>query len=162
MILGEVKRYLRDNNSLRVSRSIKDLAYNILKIKDDLTNKFGRDATLEEVSKELDIDIATIANSLDAMKSPISIFEPIYSDGGDTIYLYDQIACPDSNNKDIDITLAVDDAINDLDNRSRKIIEERYIIGKTQMEIANELGISQAQISRLEKDAIKSLKKVLK
>lgn len=162
MILGEVKRYLRDNNSLRVSRSVKDLAYNVLKVKEELTNKLGRDATIEEISKEMNIDIVDIANSLDAMRTPVSIFEPIYSDGGDTIYLYDQIASRDTSNKDLDITLAVEDAINLLDNRSRRIIEERYIIGKTQMEIASELGISQAQISRLEKDAIKSLKKVLK
>ena len=161
MILGEVKRYLRDNNSLRVSRSVKDLAYNVLRVKEELTNKLGRDATIEEVSKELNIDIIDIANSLDAITTPVSIFEPIYSDGGDTIYLYDQIACP-SNNKDLDISLAVDDAINDLDERNKKIIEERYVMGKTQMEIASEFGISQAQISRLEKDAIKSLKKVLK
>ncbi len=162
MILGEVKRYLRDNNSLRVSRSVKDLAYNVLKVKEELTNKLGRDVTIEEISKEMNIDIVDIANSLDAMRTPVSIFEPIYSDGGDTIYLYDQIASHDTSNKDLDITLAVEDAVDNLDQRSRKIIEERYIIGKTQMEIASELGISQAQISRLEKDAIKSLKKVLK
>ncbi len=162
MILGEVKRYLRDNNSLRVSRSVKDLAYSVLKVKEELTNKLGRDITIEEISKEMNIDIVDIANSLDAMRTPVSIFEPIYSDGGDTIYLYDQIASRDTSNKDLDVTLAVEDAVNNLDQRSRKIIEERYIIGKTQMEIASELGISQAQISRLEKDAIKSLKKVLK
>ena len=162
MILGEVKRYLRDNNFLRVSRSVKDLAYSVLKVKEELTNKLGRDITIEEISKEMNIDIVDIANSLDAMRTPVSIFEPIYSDGGDTIYLYDQIASRDTSNKDLDVTLAVEDAVNNLDQRSRKIIEERYIIGKTQMEIASELGISQAQISRLEKDAIKSLKKVLK
>lgn len=161
MILGEVKRYLRDNNSLRVSRSVKDLAYNVLRVKEELTNKLGRDATIEEISKEMNIDIIDIANSLDAILAPVSIFEPIYSDGGDTIYLYDQIASKDQD-KDLDINLAVEDAINMLDKRSRKIIEERYVTGKTQMEIASELGISQAQISRLEKDAIKSLKKVLK
>lgn len=162
MILGEVKRYLRDNNSLRVSRSVKDLAYNVLRVKEELTNKLGRDPSIEEISKEMNVDIIDIANSLDAISTPVSIFEPIYSDGGDTIYLYDQIASKDTSNKDLDINLAVEDAINMLDKRSRKIIEERYVIGKTQMEIASELGISQAQISRLEKDAIKSLKKVLK
>ena len=162
MILGEIKRYLRDNNPLRVSRSVKDLAYNVLKEKENLTNKLGRDPSIEEIANSLGISIVDIANSLEAMRTPISIFEPIYSDGGDTIYLYDQIATKESLNKDIDTNLAIDAAINALDKRSRKIIEERYIIGKTQMEIAEELGISQAQISRLEKDAIKSLKKVLK
>ena len=160
MILGEIKRYLRDNSSLRVSRSVKDLAYNVLKEKENLTNKLGREATVTEISKSLGIDIIDIANSLDAMRSPVSIFEPIYNDGGDTIYLYDQIA--NNDNKDINTNLALEDAINDLDNRSRHILKERYEIGKTQMEVALELGISQAQISRLEKDAIKSLKKVLK
>ena len=159
MILGEVKRHLRDNNSLRVSRSVKDLAYNILKVKEELTAKLQKDVTLEEIAKVLDTDLVSIYNALDAMKNPVSIFEPIYNDGGDTIYLYDQIAAKD---KDKDTNLALEEAINNLDNRSRHIIEERYVIGKTQMEIANELGISQAQISRLEKDAIKSLKKVLK
>lgn len=162
MILGEIKRYLRDNNSLRVSRSVKDLAYNVLKHKEELTNILGRDPNLEEIADSMGIDIVDIANSLEAMRTPVSIFEPIYSDGGDTIYLYDQIATKESVNKDIDTNLALEDAINALDKRSRKIIEERYVIGKTQMEIAEELGISQAQISRLEKDAIKSLKKVLK
>lgn len=161
MILGEIKRYLRDNHSLRVSRSIKDLAYCVLKEKERLINILGREPSIEEISNSLGISISDIANSLDAISTPVSIFEPIYNDGGDTIYLYDQIACKESN-KDLDINLAVEDAVNNLDKRSRKIIEERYIIGKTQMEIANELGISQAQISRLEKDAIKSLKKVLK
>lgn len=161
MILGEVKRYLRDNNSLRVSRSVKDLAYNILRLKEELTAKYNREVSIEEISKELNVDIVDIANALDAMKSPVSIFEPIYNDGGDTIYLYDQIASSDSINNDLD-TLAINDAINDLSERQRRIIEDRYVIGKTQMEIASELGISQAQISRLEKDAIKSLKKVLK
>ena len=159
MILGEVKRHLRDNNSLRVSRSVKDLAYNILKVKEELTAKLQKDVTLEEIAKVLDTDLVSIYNALDAMKNPVSIFEPIYNDGGDTIYLYDQIAAQD---KDKDTNLALEEAINNLDNRSRHIIEERYVIGKTQMEVASELGISQAQISRLEKDAIKSLKKVLK
>ena len=159
MILGEVKRHLRDNNSLRVSRSVKDLAYNILKVKEELTAKLQKDVTLEEIAKVLDTDLVSIYNALDAMKNPVSIFEPIYKDGGDTIYLYDQIAAKD---KDKDTNLALEEAINNLDNRSRHIIEERYVIGKTQMEVASELGISQAQISRLEKDAIKSLKKVLK
>lgn len=162
MILGEIKRYLRDNSSLRVSRSVKDLAYNVLKEKERLTNILGRDPSIEEIANSMGIAISDIANSLDAMRTPVSIFEPIYSDGGDTIYLYDQIATKESLKKDIDTDLALEDAINSLDKRSRKIIEERYVIGKTQMEIAEELGISQAQISRIEKDAIKSLKKVLK
>ena len=162
MILGEVKRYLRDNNSIRVSRSMKDLAFNTLRTKEELTKKLGREATIEEIAKELQVDEVDIITSLDAMKSPVSIFEPIYSDGGDTIYLYDQIEDKSLNDKDLDVNLAVCDAIDDLNKRERYIIDQRYVIGKTQMEIASELGISQAQISRLEKSAINTLKKVLK
>lgn len=163
MILGEIKRYLRDSSSgLRVSRSLKDLAYNALRVKEELTKKLGREVLLEEVSKELGINEVDIIMALDAMRNPVSIFEPIYNDGGDTIYLYDQIEDKSLNDKNIDINLAVVEAINDLDKREKYIIEERYVTGKTQMEIASELGISQAQISRLEKSAINSLKRVLK
>lgn len=162
MILGEVKRYLRDNNSIRVSRSMKDLAYNTLRVKEELTKKFGREALIEEISKEIGADEIDILTALDAMKSPVSIFEPIYSDGGDTIYLYDQIEDKSLNDKDLDVNLAVTNALNDLNKREKYIINQRYIIGKTQMEIASELGISQAQISRLEKNAINTIKKVLK
>ena len=159
MILGEIKRYLRDNNSLRVSRSIKDLAYTILKYKEELENKLNRTVSIDEIATNLDISIYDIALALDATKQPISIFEPIYNDGGDTIYLYDQIKAPES---DLNINLAVEDAISNLDDREKYIVEERYITGKTQIELSDELGISQAQVSRLEKNAINTLKKVLK
>lgn len=162
MILGEVKRYLRDNASLRVSRSLKDLAYNILRTKEEMTKRLGREVTIEEISEELGVPTYDAITALEAMKSPISIFEPIYNDGGDTIYLYDQIEDKSSKEQDLDVNLAVTNAIEDLDKRERYIIDQRYVIGKTQMEIASELGISQAQISRLEKNAINTLKKVLK
>ena len=159
MILGEIKRYLRDNNSLRVSRSIKDLAYSILKYKEELEKKLNRTVTMDEIAKELDLSLYDISLALGATNKPVSIFEPIYNDGGDTIYLYDQIATKDN---DINTNLALENAIGDLNERERYIVEERYIIGKTQMELADELGISQAQVSRLEKNAINTLKKVLK
>ena len=159
MILGEIKRYLRDNSSLRVSRSIKDLAYSILKYKEELENKLERTVSIDEIAKNLEISVYDIALALDATKQPVSIFEPIYNDGGDTIYLYDQISIPE---KDLDINLAVDEAIDNLEERERYIVEERYITGKTQIELADELGISQAQVSRLEKSAINTLKKVLR
>ena len=162
MILGEVKRYLRDNNSIRVSRSVKDLAYNILKKKEELINTLGKEPTTSEISKELGISEMDIANAMDAIITPVSIYEPIYNDGTDTIYLFDQIASPSINDNDFSNDMAVADAINNLKTREKYIIEERFITGKTQNELANELGISQAQISRLEKGAIKSLKKVLK
>ena len=162
MILGEVKRYLRDNNSVRVSRSLKDLAYNSLKEKERLTLEQGKEVPLEEVAKSLGVKDYEVITALDSMKSPVSIFEPIYNDGGDTIYLCDQIEDKKVASADLDINLALDHAINDLEEREKYIIDERYIMGKTQMEIATELGISQAQISRLEKNAINTLKKVLK
>lgn len=162
MILGEVKRYLRDNNSIRVSRSLKDLAYSILKKKEEMTKLIGREVTIEEISSELGISSVDACCALDAMRSPVSIFEPIYNDGGDTIYLYDQIEDTSSKKQDLDINLAVTNALDDLNTREKYIIDQRYVIGKTQMEIASELGISQAQISRLEKNAIHTLKQSLK
>lgn len=162
MILGELKRYLRDNSALRVSRSLKDLAYKSLKAKEEITAKTGREATLDEIAKELGVEEFDIVTALDSMRSPVSIFEPIYNDGGDTIYLYDQLHDKSLNDEDIETTMSIKQAINDLSKREKYIIDARYITGKTQMEIAEELGISQAQISRIEKGAIKSLKKVLK
>lgn len=162
MILGEVKRYLRDNSSLRVSRSLKDLAYNVLRVREELTKKYGREVTLDEIANELNVSTFDANLAIEAMRSPVSIFEPIYNDGGDTIYLCDQIEDKHVGDKDLDVNLAVTNAISSLNNREKYIIEERYEIGKTQMEIANELGISQAQISRLEKNAINTLKKILK
>jgi len=162
MIQGEVRRYLRDNNSIRVSRSLKDLAYKALKIKDELTLENGVEPTIEELSKKLEISTYELVNALDSMRDPVSIFEPIYSDGGDTIYLFDQLEDKSNKNDDLDTKLSVNDAINNLNEREKYILDQRFVIGKTQMEIANELGISQAQISRIEKSAIDNLKSILK
>ncbi len=161
MIQGEVRRYLRDNNSIRVSRSLKDLAYKTLKKKDELIMENGVEPSIEELSKELDASSFDIINALDSMKDPVSIFEPIYSDGGDTIYLFDQIEDKKVANQDLDIKLSVGDAIEKLNEREQFILDQRFIIGKTQMEIAEELGISQAQVSRVEKNAIENLKSLL-
>ena len=158
MILGELKRYLRDNSTLRVSRSLKDLAYKALKVKEEITAKTGREATLEEIAKELEVDEFDIVTALDSMRSPVSIFEPIYSDGGDTIYLYDQLQDKSLNDDDLETNMSIKDAINDLTTREKYIIDARYVTGKTQMEIAEELNISQAQVSRLEKNALRYLK----
>lgn len=161
MILGEIKRYLRDNSSLRVSRSIKDLAYKTLKLKEELVTSNGIEPTDKEIASILGVTEFEISNALESLKEPMSMYEPIYNDGGDTIYLFDQIG----NKKeeyDLDYKLAVDKAMSNLKARDRQILEERFIIGKTQMEIASELGISQAQISRIEKNAIKVLKKNIK
>ena len=161
MISGEIRRYLRDNNLLRVSRSLKDLAYKVISKRDELTNTLGYVPSFSLISKELGVSEIDVLTSLEAMTDPVSIFEPIYNDGGDTIYLYEQLE-DKSNNNDIETRLALKKAIHDLSSREQNILDKRYVIGKTQMEIAEELGISQAQVSRLEKNAIKTLKKTLR
>ncbi len=162
MILGEIKRYLRDNNSIRVSRSTKDLAYKTLKLKDEWFMLHGSEPTEEVLAKELGVTTYDIVHALDALKDPVSMFEPIYNDGGDTIYLCDQIEDKKKTGKEMENRLTTEDAILSLNDRERHILDERFVIGKTQMEIADELSISQAQVSRLEKNAIKQLKKILK
>lgn len=162
MILGEVRRYIRDNNSIRVSRSVKDLGYRALKAKEELTNNYGREATIEEISKVINEPSVDIVNALDAMRSPVSMFEPIYNDGGDVIYLYDQLEDKKDSNKSWDSTIALNKALKCLKPREKNILLSRFIIGKTQMEIADEIGISQAQVSRLEKNAIDNVKRLIK
>lgn len=162
MIQGEVRRYLRDNNSIRVSRSLKDLAYKALKLKEEITLEKGVEPSVEELAKLLEVEPFDIINALDSMRDPVSIFEPIYNDGGDTIYLCDQIEDKKIKGNDVDVKMSVEDAIDNLNDREQFILDQRFIIGKTQVEIANELGISQAQVSRIEKGAINNLKKTLK
>ena len=160
MILGEVKRYLRDNNSIRISRSIKDVAYRVLKLKDELTVKNGIEPTNEEIAKLLEIEETDITNALESLLPPVSLFEPIYNDGGDTIYLCDQVE-DKKNVSNLETRLAVEKAIDNLSDREQYILDQRFFIGKTQMEIAEEIGISQAQISRLEKNALTRIRKQL-
>lgn len=162
LIVGEIKRYIRDNNSLRVSRSIKDMAYQILKYKDDYVKSHGIEPTNEEIARDLEIDEYQIPFALDSLKEPMSIFEPIYDDGGDTIYLLDQIADKKESNQDKDMLISLRRAIQKIKERERNILMERFIVGKTQMEIAESLGISQAQVSRIEKNAIEHVKRLIK
>ena len=162
MILGEVRRYLRDNNSIRVSRSLKDIAYKTLKYIEEVMSKTGKEPDIEEIAKKLEVTTFDIYNALESLKEPVSMFEAIYNDGGDTIYLCDQIEDKKTNSKDFEVKLALDEAIDNLSDREQFILDERFVIGKTQMEIADELAISQAQVSRLEKSAINTLKKVLR
>lgn len=159
MIIGEIKRYIRDNNSVRIARSIKDIAYHALKVKEKLTNKNDKEPSVKEIAKELKLTEFEVNNALDSLRDTVSMFEPIYNDGGDTIYLSDQLEDKKNNMQNIDEKLALKDAIKKLKNREKFVIESRYIIGMTQMEIANELGISQAQISRIEKNGLESIKK---
>ena len=162
MILGEIRRYLRDNNAIRVSRSLKDIAYKALKYKEEYRFENGKEATIDEISEKLNVDYFDVVSALDSLKEPISMFEAIYNDGGDTIYLYDQIEDVKVSNNSFENNLSLQDAIERLDFREQYILDERFVIGKTQMEIAEELDISQAQVSRLEKTAVKKLKKILK
>lgn len=162
LIIGEIKRYMRDNTPIRVSRSIKDQAYQIIKFKEDYLKTHGTEPTNEEIARELAIPEYQINFSLDALKEPMSIFEPIYNDGGDTIYLFDQIADAKELKQDNDMLISLRHAINKIKERERNVLVSRFIIGKTQMEIAESLGISQAQVSRIEKNAINNIKRLIK
>ena len=161
MIAGEIRRYLRDNNMLRVSRSLKDLAYKAMQMKEFLTNRNGSIPTYEEIAKELNVPLIDLLVAIESTYEPVSIYTPIYNDGGDTIYLYEQLEDKKKDN-DIESKMALNNAIKLLSEREQNILNSRYIIGKTQTEISDELGISQAQVSRIESNAIKTLKKVLK
>lgn len=162
LILGEIKRYIRDNTSIRVSRSIKDLAYQIIKYKEDYLKTKGNYPTNKEIAEFFNIEEYEISYALDALREPQSIFEPIYNDGGDTIYLLDQIADKKESIKDKDMLISLRKALNKIKLRERKILMERFIVGKTQMEIAKNLHISQAQVSRIEKNAINNVRRLIK
>lgn len=161
MILGEIKRYLRDNSSLRVSRSIKDLAYKALKIKDELTFKENREPTTLEIAKRLHVPEWEVVQALNSLKDTISMFEPIYNDGGDVIYLADQLS-NDESIYDLETKIALRNALNEIKEKEKYIILQRYMMGRTQTELALEIGISQAQISRLEKNGLAKIKKLIK
>ncbi len=158
MIIGEVRRYLRDSNYIRVSRSIRDTAYKAMQVKEELQNKHGREPTVEEIAKVLDMPKENIVLALEAIVEPVSLYEPVFSDGNDTIYVMDQIG--DKNN-DLNWLeeIAIKEAIENLSDREKKILSMRFYAGKTQMEVAKEIGISQAQVSRIEKGALEQIKK---
>ena len=160
LIIGEVKRYIRDNTSLRISRSVKDIAYKSLKLKENLSEK-GKIPSDKEIAEILGVTEYEVSNAINSLREPVSMYEPIYNDGGDTIYLYDQLAAQESAYSN-DIKLAVEKAMEHLKKRELEILRDRFIIGRTQMEIATELGISQAQISRIEKNAINNIKKLIR
>lgn len=161
MIIGEVRRFLRDNSSIRVSRSLKDTAYKAIYAKENMTKKNLREPTLEEIATEIGIAKEDIVYALDAIQSPMSLYEPIYTDGGDTLYVMDQVS--DKKNKEerwIE-NIAIGEAMKKLNDREREIIELRFFDGKTQMEVSDLIGISQAQVSRLEKNALKIMRAYL-
>lgn len=161
MIIGEIKRYLRDNSSLRISRSIKDLAYKAMKMKDELTFLNNKEPTTFEIAERLHISEWEVIQALNSLKDTVSMFEPIYNDGGDVIYLSDQLS-NDDDVYDLETKISLKNALNKIKDKEKYIILERYMMGRTQTELAEEIGISQAQISRLEKNGLAKIKKLIK
>lgn len=157
MIIGEIRRYLRDNNSVRVSRSIKDTAYKAMQVKEALLSEFGREPTVNEIAEKMQIAKSEVVIALESVVEPLSLYEPIYSDGGDTIYVLDQVGDKNDDKNWLD-EMALKEAIKGLSEREKKILSLRFMVGKTQMEVSEEIGISQAQVSRLEKFALKKIK----
>lgn len=157
MCIGEIRRYLRDDNPVRVSRSMRDTAYKAMQVKEQLMNKNQREPTVEEIAKILDMKKSDVVLALEAIVDPVSLYEPVYSDGGDTIYVMDQVGDCSSDSDWID-EIMIKDEIKGLDDRERNILYKRFMEGKTQMEVAKEIGISQAQVSRLEKSAMRRIK----
>lgn len=157
MIIGEIRRFLRDNSSLRVSRSLKDTAYKAMQVKEELIAKNGKEPTVDEIAKHMETPREDVVMALESIVDPVSLYEPIYSDGSDTVYVMDQVGDKDEESNWLGEML-LKDAIKSLPEREKRILKLRFIIGKTQMEVADEIGISQAQVSRLEKGALDKIK----
>lgn len=157
MIIGEVRRYLRDNNAVRVSRSMRDTAYRAIQVRESLANKLDREPTVEEIAKELNMKKENVVIALEAIVEPVSLYEPVYNDGGEAIYVMDQIGDKNTADSWMDEIL-LRDSIRGLSDREKRILNLRFMLGKTQTEVAEEVGISQAQVSRLEKGALKKIK----
>ena len=159
MIAGEVRRYLRDNSAIRVSRSIRDVAYRVLQCKEAQTARLGREPTLEEIARELDLPVEDVSQALDAVCAPVSLYDPVYSDGGDPLTVMDQVRDTKNTDEHWMEHITLQNAFNALGDREKQILSLRFYDGKTQMEVAGSLGISQAQVSRLEKSAIGAMRK---
>ena len=161
MIIGEIRRYLRDNNAIRVSRSLKDIAYKALHVKEKLISMNSKEPTITEIAKELDLPKEDVVFALDAIADPVSLFEPVYHEGNEAIFVMDQL----KDTKNIDENwlenIALNEAMKHLDEREKHILNLRFFMGRTQMEVADEIGISQAQVSRLEKNALKQMRKYI-
>ena len=158
MIIGEIRRYLRDNNPIRVSRSLRDIAYKAMQVKEKLINQTQREPTIEELAKAMELPREEVVMALESVVDPVSLYEPVYSDGGDTIYVMDQIGDKSMDEDWLD-EITLKEAITRLSDREKKILSLRFFEGHTQMEVASEIGISQAQVSRLEKGALSKIKK---
>lgn len=161
MIIGEIRRYLRDNNSIRVSRSLRDTAYRALQVKEKLTSQNSKEPTVAEIAKELNIPKQEVVFALDAILDPVSLFEPVYHDGGDAIFVMDQIGDDKNHDERWIEEISLKEAMKKLNEREKHILGLRFFEGKTQVEVANEIGISQAQVSRLEKSALSHMKKYI-
>ena len=159
MIIGEVKRYLRDNNSIRVSRSIRDLAYKVIQYKEKYVKEHGKEPSIEEIAKELEVEKEDVAFSLDAIQDPISLQEPIYNDGAENIFIMDQVSDKKNTDEQWAEKMTMIQAMRKLNDKEKMIVTKRFFDGRTQMEVADEIGISQAQVSRLEKSAIEHIKR---
>ena len=162
MIIGEIRRYLRDNNSIRVSRSLRDIAYRAIYAKETYMKTNLREPTIAEIASEIGIEKERIVSAMDAIQTPVSLFEPVYTEGGDTLYVMDQISDKKNKEETWVENLSLREAINRLNNRERHIIDLRFYEGKTQIEVAREIGISQAQVSRLEKNALRTMRNYLR
>ena len=162
MIIGEIRRYLRDNNSIRVSRSLRDTAYKAIYARENYVKQHQKEPTITEIAEEIGMEKEDIVYALDAIQSPVSLYEPVYTEGGDTLYVMDQIS--DKKNKEDNWIedLSLKEALKRLDDREKNIIEMRFYEGRTQMEVAQEIGISQAQVSRLENHALKAMRTYLR
>lgn len=157
MIIGEIRRFLRDNSSIRISRSLRDTAYKAMQVKEKLTNKYNKEPTIEQIANELNMKKSDVVIALESIVDPVSLYEPVYNDGGDTIFVMDQIGDNSTDSDWVD-EIMIKDKLYNLDEREHKILYMRFMQGKTQMETAQEIGISQAQVSRLEKNALKQIK----
>ena len=162
MIIGEIKRYLRDNNSIRVSRSVRDLAYKAMQFKEKYIKQHGKEPTILEIAKGLEVEQEDVSLSLDAIQDPVSLQEPVYNDGTESIYLMDQVKDTKNTDEFWVENMTIMQAMKKLNDKEKMIINKRFFDGRTQMEVANEIGISQAQVSRLEKSAIAHIKKTYK
>ncbi len=161
MIAGEVRRYLRDNSTVRVSRSLRDLAYKVIQARDALLIRDQKEPTVDEIAKELQIDVSEVVMAMDAMSDPVSLFDPVYGEAGEALSVMDKI-CDEKNTDTAWLEhIALSEAVNRLNEREQKILSMRFFDGRTQMEVAAAIGISQAQVSRLEKDAVLRIKKAL-
>lgn len=157
MIIGEIRRYLRDNSSIRVSRSIKDTAYKAMQAKERLASRKQTEPTVQEIAAELNLPVSEVVTALESTVSPVSLYDPVYSDGGDTIYLMDQVGDNNDDSNWLD-EIALKESIKNLSDREKHILTLRFMQGKTQTEVSEEIGISQAQVSRLEKFALNKIK----